>query len=138
MKHSKILMVFLAVCATATRIPATTVVIANKGVDIGAANSQTVGDIYRLESAKTKNGTKIVLFDVGSASRDRFYAWLGQSLVEFKKTWMKKQLAGEGKAPVLIGTDAEVVAKVASTPGAIGYVDGGSATDAVKVLFTIP
>lgn len=138
MKMKSTVMGWLVVCGLASQAFSATVVIANKGVDVGSANSQTISDIYRLETSKTKGGTKIVLFDVASPSREKFYGWLGQTLVEFKKVWMKKQLAGEGKAPQVVSSEADVVSKVASTPGAIGYVDAGSVTDAVKVLATIP
>jgi len=50
---------------------------------------------------------------------------------------MKKQLTGEAKAPETIGSDEDVIKKVASTPGSIGYVKASSVTGEVKVLLEI-
>jgi ABC-type phosphate transport system substrate-binding protein len=57
--------------------------------------------------------------------------------MQIKKVWMKLQLTGEGQAPEGLGSDDEVVSKVASTPGAIGYVDAAKVNDNVKVLLEI-
>lgn len=54
-----------------------------------------------------------------------------------KKLWMKQQLTGEGIAPEALGSEDEVLNKVASTPGAIGFIDAKKVNDKVKVLLTI-
>ncbi len=53
---------------------------------------------------------------------------------QFDKFWKKLIFTGNGIMPAQAKTDAEVVAFVAATPGACGYVAKGSATSAVKVL----
>ncbi len=46
-------------------------------------------------------------------------------------------LSGDGQAPDALGSEDEVVNKVASTPGAIGYVSADKAGDNVKILLVI-
>ncbi len=50
---------------------------------------------------------------------------------------MKKQLSGDGKAPVALESEDEMITKVASTPQGVGYVTKQKVTDAVKVLFEL-
>ncbi len=51
-----------------------------------------------------------------------FYEELGRTPLEMRKLWMRVQLSGEGRAPVTLSSETEVAEKVASTPGAIGFV----------------
>jgi hypothetical protein len=47
---------------------------------------------------------------------------------------LKKQFSGEAKAPESLSSDDDVIKKVASTSGAIGYVKSSSVHGPVKVL----
>jgi uncharacterized protein (DUF2267 family) len=111
--------------------------IANKGIEMNISIITAVSDIYTLETQKSANGVALVVFDLKTAPNDQFYAALGKSSTELKKIWMKMQLSGDGKAPTALASEDEMIAKVASTPGAIGYVSQAKVTDAVKTLFTI-
>lgn len=113
------------------------VLIANNGVDMNISGNTAISDIYTLETQKSTNGVALVVFDLKTAPNDQFYAALGKSATELKKIWMKMQLSGDGKAPTALASEDEMIAKVASTPGAIGYVSQAKVTDAVKTLFTI-
>ena len=47
-------------------------------------------------------------------------------------------LSGEGDPPEAMKSEAEVVARVASTPGALGFISKANATEQVKTLLVIP
>ena len=47
---------------------------------------------------------------------------------------MKSMLASEKDAIRMVGSDAELIDAVASTPGAIGFVEERSITDRVRVV----
>lgn len=86
----------------------------------------------------TAGNTNIVLFDLKSGSvKDNFLTLIGKKSNELKMIWMKATLAGDGKAPEVLENEVSVVQKVASTPGAIGYVNSSSVTPEVKVLFEL-
>lgn len=113
-------------------------VIANKNVDLGISKVSDITDIFTLEVQNAKNSVPIVLFDQkGGNVQEQFYAAIGKSAMELKKIWMKAQLSGNGKAPEAVDGEDAVLAKVASTPGAIGYVSEAKAKGDVKVLFVI-
>jgi ABC-type phosphate transport system substrate-binding protein len=113
-------------------------VIANKNVDLAISKVGDVVDIFTLEVQKSKNGVQLVLFDQkGGSVQEQFYAAVGKSAMELKKIWMKAQLSGNGKAPEAMDGEDAVLAKVASTPGAVGYVSEAKAKGDVKVIFVI-
>ncbi|MFO7445547.1 MAG: substrate-binding domain-containing protein [Ignavibacteriaceae bacterium] len=114
-------------------------IIANKSVSDGSVSVSKLTDIYSLRAKAWSNGNAIILFTHKSdnASTGKFFSAIGKSSADMKKVWMKLQLTGEGQAPEALGSDDEVLNKVASTPGAIGFVDAGKVNDKVKVLLTI-
>ncbi len=121
----------------ASHISAQVSLIAHKNVDLQINNNQQVTDIYTLETTSAKN-TNIVLFDLKSGSvKDNFLSLIGKKPNELKIIWMKATLAGDGKAPEVLEDEASVLQKVASTPGAIGYVNSSNVTPEVKVLFEL-
>jgi hypothetical protein len=96
-----------------------------------------VTDIYTLETQKSENGVTLVVFDLKVEPKDQFYTALGKTGTELKKIWMKMQLSGDGKAPTTVVSEEEMVSKVASVPGAVGYVSQAKVTDAVNTLFVL-
>ena len=77
------------------------------------------------------------MFDNSTDAKAAFYSGITKDQLSLKKIWMKKQLTGEAKAPETVGSDEDVVKKVSSTPGAIGYVKSSAVTGDVKVLLEL-
>ncbi|GAB3378661.1 phosphate ABC transporter substrate-binding protein [Spongiibacter taiwanensis] len=71
----------------------------------------------------------------GSQARQEFYEnvvnWNPASV---KAHWSKMIFTGRGKPPRQVASDTAVKALVASSPGAIGYIDAASVDSSVKVL----
>ena len=61
---------------------------------------------------------------------------LGKSSSQLKAYWSKLIFTGKGTPPDAIGNVEDVIAKVASDPSAIAYIDAGSVTGTVKVVQT--
>jgi ABC-type phosphate transport system substrate-binding protein len=114
-------------------------VIVNKSVSETSIDKSKLAEIYQLKSKTWSDGKAIVVFVLKADNDDsnKFYDAIGQSSMKMKKLWMKKQLTGEGQAPEGLSSDSETISRVSSTPGAIGYVNSASVTDAVKVLMEI-
>ncbi|MBD1210891.1 MAG: hypothetical protein H9535_20875 [Ignavibacteria bacterium] len=114
-------------------------VIAHKSVASGSVDNSTLLDMFTLNTKNWGDGGKITVIDFknDSPSRTRFYAALGTSFVEMQRTWLRKQFSGKAQPPLLLGSDDEILSKVASTPGAIGYVSADKVSKDVKVLATI-
>jgi ABC-type phosphate transport system substrate-binding protein len=53
---------------------------------------------------------------------------------QMRQTWDRLVYSGMAQAPVEVTSDAEMIARVAATPGAIGYVSRGGSNDKVREL----
>ncbi|HQV30700.1 MAG TPA: hypothetical protein PKV71_02445 [Calditrichia bacterium] len=137
MKNLLILMAFLGLTLSAQ---AQVAVVVNKNVAESSLPKETVKKIFELNQLRWGNGDKIAVFDMkgDGPSKDKFYEALGVSVSDLRKIWMRMQLTGEAKAPKGVKSDAEVIQQVSTTPGAIGFVMADQATDAVKVVLTLP
>jgi ABC-type phosphate transport system substrate-binding protein len=92
-----------------------------------------VRDIF-LGEKQLANGVKLVPVD-NTAAQERFLAKVLQTDAQkYAARWVRKSFREGIQAPAVKGSDAEVIALVKSTPGAIGYV--AQAPPGVKVLLT--
>jgi len=111
-------------------------VIANKSVPENSISVSKLGEIYNLKTKKWSNGSAIAAFTLktDNDASNKFFSTMGKSSIEMKKIWMKLQLTGEGQAPVNCDSEEQIVEKVGSTSGGIGFVSASKVTDKVKVL----
>ncbi|MBI9071032.1 MAG: hypothetical protein JEY94_05510 [Melioribacteraceae bacterium] len=82
--------------------------------------------------------TKVKLFDysIENSIKISFLGTIGKSSLELKKAWLKAKLTGKGNPPATVGSEDEMINKIASTPGAIGFISSSKVNDQVKVLAT--
>lgn len=112
------------------------VVIANKSLGVGSISVKEAKRVW-LGKIKKLGGISLKLADLpkGNGSRDHFYSKVvKKSEKKLKFYWAKIVFAGKGVPPKILDSDADVISWVASTPGAVGYVDSAIADDSVKVL----
>lgn len=135
----KSILTILVILLASLALQAQVAVVVNKSVAATSLDAAQLKDIFTLKTTKWSDGSTIAVFVLkgNDAAQDKFYGYIGENSIGLKKVWMKAQLTGEAKAPKALGSDAEVISKVASTPGAIGFVSAGSVSDAVKVVATI-
>ena len=53
---------------------------------------------------------------------------------QMRRAWNKLVFSGSGQAPIEVKNVAEMIEKVASTPGAIGYLNAGDIPDDIRIL----
>jgi hypothetical protein len=133
----KYLFTILVMGYAISQVSAQVAIISNKNVNFQISDIQEVIDIYTLEK-RSAGGVTLVVFDMKNDDvKSKLLSAIGKTSTELKKIWMRVQLTGDGKVPAALENETEVVAKVASVPGAIGYVSQEKVTDAVKTLFII-
>ncbi len=76
--------------------------------------------------------TKLVPVDNSAAQTEFLQRWMRMEAQRYTALWVKKSFREGLPSPVLKGSDAEVIAFVRSTPGALGYVTTAPAD--LKVL----
>jgi ABC-type phosphate transport system substrate-binding protein len=114
-------------------------VIANKSVPINTITVSKLSDIYLLNTQNWGNGIAVVplwlrgIDDIEAT----FSAYLGMKPLDIRKIWLRVQLSGEGRAPMMFTSEDELIQKVAGTRGAIGFINEESVTADVKVLAII-
>ena len=131
----KLSLVLLLFVATVLPARAQVAVVVNKSVPAAQVDAGDVLDIYALEKAKWGDGTRVVVF-TQDAQADVFFSQLGRSQTDLKKVLLRKKLSGEGQPPEVLKSDEEVLARVAATPGAVGFVSAGKVNGQVKVVAT--
>ena len=93
-------------------------------------------------SAHWADGQPVLAVDqsVRSSVRAEFSeSLLSQSVIAIQAHWMSQITSGKGRPPLTKPSDADVIAYVQATPGAIGYVAGDTDLEpGVKVLRVIP
>jgi ABC-type phosphate transport system substrate-binding protein len=114
-------------------------IIVNKSVPMQTIDSRTLFDLYSGDVKRWSNGQAVVLLDLEPRGdvKTTFYDYLGKSSSRMKSIWMKNMLAGEGSPPEAVPSEAELVKRVAATPGAIGYVSRPTVTGADDGIVTL-
>ena len=110
-------------------------VIANPSVKADSISARELKSVY-LEEKNSVNGTHVepVIEKRGPAHEAFLHDYLGQTDDELQKYYQALVFTGRGSMPKTVSSDAEVVAYVAKTRGAIGYVGAGASMEGVKTL----
>jgi ABC-type phosphate transport system substrate-binding protein len=135
----QIVFLLFAVTLICFSLQAQVAVVAHKSVAASSVSRSELTDIYTLSTTMWENSAPIVVCDMRSdnPTKGKFYSSIKKSPNDLKKIWMRIVLSGEGKAPEMLDSEDEVLDRVASTPGAIGYVNASKVRGDVKVLMRI-
>jgi TonB family protein len=103
------------------------------------ADSISVAELRRIfleENDSLSDGTQVqpVIEKDGAVHKAFLREYLDRSDDDLQTYYRALVFSGRGSMPKELGSDAEVVAYVARTKGAIGYVGADTSTDSVKVL----
>ena len=104
-------------------------VIVHSGASVDAISKSDLSKIFQKESRDLPDGTAAVPVDLdaGSSVRAAFSdAVHGRGVSAIESYWQQQIFAGKDVPPEAKASDAEVIAFVSSTPGAIGYVSAGA------------
>ncbi|MGM0768587.1 MAG: phosphate ABC transporter substrate-binding protein [Pseudomonadota bacterium] len=105
------------------------------GPDSISAND--VRDLYLNRSKALPDGQSARPYELpeGNAVRAEFHSKVtSRNDAQLKAFWSQQVFTGRGQPPEEAGNAAAMKAQVASTLGAIGYLDEADADDSVKVL----
>ena len=110
-------------------------VIANSSVAAASVSPDDLKDIFLLtKTSLDGNHVEPVVQQAGDtheAFANQYLHKTGQALATYYRAQL---MAGNAVMPKALASDAEVVAYVAKTKGAIGYVSGEAAAAGVKTL----
>jgi TonB family protein len=111
-------------------------VIANGSVKADAISATEVKSVFLEEYNSLRDGTHVepVLEKDGPVHEAFLHEYLGGTDDDLQNYYRALVFSGRGSMPKQLGSDAEVVAYVARTKGAIGYVSAETIGEGVKTL----
>ncbi len=104
-------------------------VVVHAGAGLTEISRGDLSSIFQKKARKLPSGENANPVDQGDAAavREAFsQAVHGRSAQQLAAYWQQQVFSGKDFPPQQKGSDAEVLAYVASTPGAIGYVAAGA------------
>ncbi len=135
--HSALRPLVLAGLMLSIAIPASAgqIVIANESVPVDAVGANNLERVFLGKSTKME-GAKvgIAVLAEGATHSEFLTSFLKKNPKQFLSHWRRICFSGKGTMPTTFTTEEELVAHVAATPGAIGYVDSDTPHAGVKVL----
>ncbi len=137
-KNPKMLIVavVLSILLSASALGGNVKIIANPSVRAESISAAEVKSVFLGERNSLRDGTHVepVLAMGGPAHAAFLKAYLGQSDDSLQDYYRTLVFTGKGLMPKVLRTDEDIVAYVARTRGAIGYVNAAAAVDGVKTL----
>jgi ABC-type phosphate transport system substrate-binding protein len=126
------LVTFAAVNAQAGSVK----VIANSSVKSATISADDLKGVFLEEKNSLSDGSHAEpVLEKGGATHEAFLKeYLGKSDSALQTYYRSLVFTGQASMPKAVGSDAEVVAYVAKTKGAIGYVANGTSAEGVKTL----
>jgi ABC-type phosphate transport system substrate-binding protein len=132
--------VALSALALALLLPAAVaaadfVVVVNSAVPVSSLSRSEASRLFLRSSTQWPNGEHVKPVDLakGSPVRAAFTKEiLGRSPGAIEQYWTQAVFSGRAVPPPEKRTDNEILSYVRETPGAIGYVSAGAATEGVK------
>lgn len=83
------------------------------------------------------NGSRITLIaldDDSNVSANVFKEYVRKSPPQYFAFWKRQVFTGKGSMPKIAKNEDEMITLIASTPGALGFVDSSKVTDTVAVV----
>lgn len=111
-------------------------IIANPSVRAESISAAEVKSVFLEERNSLRDGTHVEpVFSTGGPAHAAFLKeYLGQSDDSLQDHYRTLVFTGKGLMPKVLRSDEDIVAYVARTRGAIGYVNSTAAVDGVKTL----
>lgn len=108
----------------------------------GSLSAEQVAAIFLAKTSEFPDGAgQAIPIDQneGVSLRDEFYQKAtGRDAAQLKAYWSRLVFTGKGQPPKAVASSTEVKKLVASTPGAVGYIEKSAVDNSVKVLLTLP
>jgi hypothetical protein len=110
-------------------------VIANSSVAATSVSAGDLKDVFLLDKDSLGGSHVDPVLSKGGPAHEAFIKqYLGKNDAALQAFYRSLVFTGKASMPKSLASDAEVVAYVAKTKGAIGYVSGGASTEGVKTL----
>ena len=112
-------------------------IVTNPGVTEKTLSVNSLRSIFSMRLKTWSDGTKIRVFVL--SDEDQLHQIVSKEKLnvfpyQLRSTWDRLVFSGTGQAPIKVNSSEEMLDKVASTPGAIGYLWRANINENVNVL----
>ena len=112
-------------------------VIAHQDLQNNELSLNELRAIFSLRARKWPDGTPITVFvlrDEHEAHRQFLLKTLKMLPHQLRRQWDRYIYSGIGQGPTVVESPEEMLSRVKSTPGGIGYIEGGMSDGSVHIL----
>jgi hypothetical protein len=137
MKRMKVVLTIaaMAICVSWQARAADVKVIANSSVAASSVSAGDLKDVFLLDKDSLGGSHVDPVLSKGGAAHEAFIKqYLGKNDPALQAFYRSLVFTGKASMPKVLASDAEVVAYVSKTKGAVGYVSGDASTAGVKTL----
>ncbi|SPE32990.1 conserved exported hypothetical protein [Candidatus Sulfopaludibacter sp. SbA3] len=138
MKHSQFFLVacLMGIFAASSLAGADLKVIANSSVGASSVSVDDLKGVFLATKSSLSDGSHVEpVLEKGGATHEAFLKeYIGKTDTALQTYYRSLVFTGKASMPKQLASDAEVVAYVAKTKGAIAYVSAGASTEGVKTL----
>ncbi len=133
---ARCLLVAMLATGAATAWAADIKVIANSSVGASSVSAEELKGVFLGTKSSLSDGSHVepVLLKSGAVHEAFLKDYVGKSDAALETYYRSLVFTGKGSMPKSFASEAEVVAFVEKTKGAIGYVSAATATASAKVL----
>lgn len=136
-----LLLLFLASLLGSAAAQAELVVVIGTRSSVMQLNADEVINIFLGRYRRLPDGSTAVPVDqpAGSSTRAEFYRRLvNKEVSEINAYWARLHFSGKTTPPLQASSAADVIGRVAGTPGGIGYLERSQVDARVRVVMTLP
>jgi hypothetical protein len=122
---------------TASPAPADAIkVIAHSSLNVSHVSSEELKSVFLETKTSLADGSHVepVLLRSGDVHDTFVRQYTGKTVSGLENYYRSLVFTGKGAMPKTLKSDAEMVAYVMKTRGAIGYVSAGASTEGVRIL----
>ena len=138
MKHLQFFLVatIVGICAAVTASAADIKVIANSSVGASSLSADELKGVFLATKTSLSDGSHVEpVLEKGGATHEEFVKeYLGKTDAALETYYRSLVFTGKASMPKAFASEAELVAYVTKTRGAIGYIAASASTAGVKVL----
>lgn len=126
----------MGIAAVANLSAADVKVIANPSVGASSVSVDELKGVFLATKSSLSDGSRVEpVFEKGGPVHEAFVKeYLGKTDSALQTYYRSLVFTGKASMPKTLGDDAQVVAYVAKTKGAVGYVSAAASTAGVKTL----
>lgn len=112
-------------------------IVTNPGVTEKTLSVNSLRSIFSMHLKTWSDGTKIRVFVL--SDDDQLHQIVSKEKLnvfpyQLRSTWDRLVFSGTGQAPIKVNSSEEMLARIATTPGAIGYLWRANINENVNVL----